>query len=649
MHRKRHPARALLRLERLEGRQLLSSDAAGLIDFSALRVDPTSYDPGHVLVRYKGDATAAGLTTVAVPAGMSLEGVLTSLRSDPNVAYAEPDYRITVEATPNDPRFPSQWALENTGQTNGTPDADIDAAAAWSVTTGAGGTVVAVIDTGINYNHTDLAANIWTNTDEIAGNGLDDDGNGYADDIHGYDFANNDADPLDDHGHGTHVAGTIGAVGNNGVGVAGVAWNNVKLMALKFISASGTGSVSAAIAALNYAVANGARISNNSWGSTEFSQALSDAITAAGTQGHIFVAAAGNNARSLDTFNFYPASFHLPNMVVVAASTSTDALAGFSNHSTTKVDLAAPGAGILSTLRGGGYGLMSGTSMAAPHVAGALAVVQGQHPNWTYRQVIDRILTTVQPTAAGARTRSGGRLDLAAAVGADEPPPPPVPTARYDFGTATSPLAAGYTRVTQSNSFTTALGYGWTSSGVQSRSRSIGTDLTRDFVMNETALLSFADNLASGTYDVTLTMGDASYAHDGQSIWLEGRQVDAVSLIRNQFIERTYTVVVNDGQLNLDLRGTNGNRTVLINGLVITPTTTAAASLQATPAAAEAPTAITTEAADAALSDAPAATPRWWAPTQPGAASDLISPPDAPNRKPLAARRPGLRSVGTVL
>jgi subtilisin family serine protease len=280
--------------------------------------------------------------------------------SHPSVDYAQEDFRvhITGPVIPNDPQFSSLWGLHNAGQTGGTPDADIDAPEAWGITTGSSNTVVAVIDTGVDYTHPDLAANIWVNADdpstpqmegEIPGNNIDDDNNGFIDDVHGYDFVNNDGDPMDDLFHGTHVAGTIGALGNNGIGVTGVNWN-VRIMALKFLDASGYGYTSGAIAALNYAVANGATISNTSWGGGPFDQGLYDAIQAAGNAGHIFVAAAGNESSNNDSFPAYPASYDLPNIISVAPPTTTTPSPGFQLRRTT-VDR-VPRDGILSTTPG---------------------------------------------------------------------------------------------------------------------------------------------------------------------------------------------------------------------------------------------------------------------------------------------------------
>ena len=424
-HRNRRRSQFRLSLESLEARVLLTPP---------LVVNPASFDPSRVLVQFQSPAArdqfhmpgftrgealplVTDLYVANLGPGLGVSQALTALRASPLVRFAEPDYRVNLNVIPNDPSFVSEWGLHNSGQSGGLVDADMDAPEAWNVTTGTGLSIVAVLDSGIDYNHPDLASNIWTNPGEIAGNGIDDDGNGYLDDIRGWDFVNNDNNPMDDNSHGTHVAGTIGAVGNNGIGVAGVAWD-VQLMALKFLDATGSGSTSNAIRALNYAVAKGATISNNSWGGTVYSTALYDAIASAGAQGHIFVAAAGNSAINNDSTPSYPASYNLANVVTVAATDRNDNLASFSNYGATSVDLAAPGVSIYSTLPGNTYGYKSGTSMATPHVAGALALVRELHPTWTYSQVINQITSTVNvlPSLSG-KVLTGGRLNLANALG----------------------------------------------------------------------------------------------------------------------------------------------------------------------------------------------------------------------------------------
>ncbi len=287
---------------------------------------------------------------------LTTQELINILRKDPNVELVSPNYIYRAFAVPNDPRFGDLWGLNNTGQTGGTPDADIDAPEAWNTTTGSSSVVIAVIDTGVDYTHEDLAANMWVNPGENCTNGIDDDGNGYVDDCYGIDTANNDSDPMDDNGHGTHVAGTIAAVGNNGVGVTGVNWS-AKIMALKFLAADGSGSTAGAIECIEYAVnmkIKGVNVVaiNASWGGPNFDPLLRDAIAAAGDAGILFVAAAGNEGNDNDSTPSYPASYDLPNIISVAATDHNDQLATFSNYGATSVDLAAPGVDILSTVPG---------------------------------------------------------------------------------------------------------------------------------------------------------------------------------------------------------------------------------------------------------------------------------------------------------
>ncbi len=364
---------------------------------------------------------------------LDLEEALTLYRNHPSVLYAEPNYRLHATQLPNDPRLSELWGLDNLGQTGGLIDADIDAPEAWDVTLG-GSTLVAVIDTGVDYNHEDLAANMWVNEGEVPGDGVDNDHNGFIDDVHGYDFVNDDGDPMDDQGHGTHVAGTIGAVGDNGIGVVGVNWN-ANIMAVKFLDASGSGTNADAVRAINYATQMGARVSNSSWGGNEpFSQALYDAIDNARQAGQVFVAGAGNGnfigwGQNNDQNPFYPASYDLDNIISVAATDHQEEKAIFSNYGASTVDLAAPGVDILSTRPNNTYERLSGTSMATPHVAGVAALILDQHPDWTYSQVITQIFGTVDPVAAmNGISVTGGRLNAASALGNPVPPPPPPPS-----------------------------------------------------------------------------------------------------------------------------------------------------------------------------------------------------------------------------
>jgi PKD repeat protein len=348
------------------------------------------------------------------------------------VEYAEPDYRVEVMAVPDDFRYGdgSLWGLHNTGVYGGTPGADIQAQAAWDIQNTAGNIIVAVIDTGVRYTHEDLAGNMWVNPGEIPGNGVDDDGDGYVDDVHGIDAINNGGDPDDDYGHGTHVSGTIGGVGNNSVGVVGVAWQ-VQIMACKFLDSSGNGFVSDAIKCMDYARSKGARVVNTSWGSPSFnSQALHDAIDSLRQAGIILVAAAGNSADNDDTNPLYPASYDLDNILSVAATTRTDELASFSSYGAGSVDLGAPGAAIFSCWNGSNsdYRYFDGTSMAAPHVSGACALLMAHFPGDNYQQIIQRILSNVDPLPGLAgKCVSGGRLNLEKALGGTAPPPPGKP------------------------------------------------------------------------------------------------------------------------------------------------------------------------------------------------------------------------------
>ena len=334
--------------------------------------------------------------------------------------YVEPDAVVAVCATPNDPRYASGelWGLRNTGQSGGVNDADIDADIAWDTVSSAGPVIVAVIDTGLRLTHEDLAANLWVNTGEIPANGLDDDGNGVIDDVHGYNAITGTGSPADDHGHGSHCAGTIAGVGDNNLGVVGVAWQ-ARLMAVKFLAANGSGYLSDAVRAIDYARLNGAQVMNNSWGGGGYYQSLADAIERTNSAGIVFVAAAGNNASSNDIISFYPANYARPNMVSVAATTRTDALASFSNFGGATVHLAAPGASIVSCghASDSAYATLSGTSMAAPHVAGALALLRARFPAETPHVLIDRLLASAdRPAGLAGRLRSQGRLNIAAAL-----------------------------------------------------------------------------------------------------------------------------------------------------------------------------------------------------------------------------------------
>jgi subtilisin family serine protease len=343
--------------------------------------------------------------------------LIKEFRADPAVEYVEPDYVVKADAavTPNDLFMSSLWGLTK-----------IDAPSAWGVSTGAASVVVADIDTGVDYAHPDLAANMWRNPGEIAGNGIDDDGNGYVDDVYGIDAAYGSSDPWDPDGHGTHTAGTMAAVGNNGIGVAGVCWS-ASIMALEFMDNSGVGNVSDAITCINYMtwekVHYGVNVvaANCSWGGGNYSQTLHDAIAAAGDAGIVFVCAAGNEDSNNDALPSYPASYDCSNIISVAATDSDDSLASFSNWGSSSVDLAAPGVGILSTfptdIDSFGYRYDDGTSMATPFVTGAVALRAAAYPNESMAERIAAILGSVDTVGSLAgKVSSGGRLNLARAL-----------------------------------------------------------------------------------------------------------------------------------------------------------------------------------------------------------------------------------------
>lgn len=381
---------------------------------------------GGDLVRQFTTVFSGGIVELTDPGG-EMATALESWNSLEWIEYAEPDYIQHITQTfPNDPSFGQLYGLHNTGQTGGTSGADIDAPEAWDIFTGDGSVIIAGIDTGIDYNHEDLAANMWVNPGEIPGNGVDDDGNGWIDDVHGIDSINNDGDPMDDNSHGSHTAGTFGAVGDNGIGVVGVNWN-VQIMALKFLGAGGSGSSSDAITLLDYMtdmkVNRGQNVvaSNNSWGGGGFLQSLQDAIEASNNAGILFVAAAGNHGGNNDSSPFYPATYPLDGIISVAGTDHNDNDYTSSGYGPTTVDVAAPAVSVYSTNPGNNYGNKTGTSMATPHVAGAVAFLSAISPSSSPMEIKDAILASVDPLPdfqpGGVRPiLSGGRLNLPKAL-----------------------------------------------------------------------------------------------------------------------------------------------------------------------------------------------------------------------------------------
>jgi subtilisin family serine protease len=408
------------------------------------RVPELPYVPGRLLVRFKPATKAQaisaahakvrgkvskrfgqlpGLEVVDLAPDMPLTRALAAYRSDPGVLYAEPDYILHVQAIPNDPDFSQLWGMSN-----------INAPAAWSKSTGSSNVVVAVIDTGVDYTHEDLAANVWRNPGDCNSNGIDDDNSGYVDDCYGIDVVNRDSDPMDDNSHGTHVSGTIGAVGNNSIGVVGVNWD-VKILACKFLGADGSGPSSGAIECLDYIAhlkSMGVPIvaSNNSWGGPGISAiapsaSLKDAIRLNLEREILFVVAAGNggwdkigddNDRAMGN----AANTDLPNIISVAAINSSNSLTAFSNFGRHTVHIGAPGDNIRSTvpkaLAPAGYANFRGTSMATPHVTGVAALLKAWNPALTWWEIRNLILTGGTPTAGLAKTIAKSRLSASGAM-----------------------------------------------------------------------------------------------------------------------------------------------------------------------------------------------------------------------------------------
>lgn len=414
--------------------------------------------PGQFLVKLKPQFQALNANSVAKSLGVEVTGrisdssewiavrrptmetttyALSAMKSSALVAKVEPNYIYKAVKLPNDPELQNLWGMHNTGQTIvvkndegeetylGRSGVDIGMEKAWDIQTGSKNVVVAVIDTGVDYKNENIVDNMWVNEAEKNGlPGVDDDNNGFVDDVYGYDFANNDGDPMDDHGHGTHCSGTIGASGNDGKGIVGVNWN-VRIMAVKFLGVDG-GTTEGAIAGIDYATKMGADIMSNSWGGGGESEALKEAIQRANDAGILFLAAAGNNGTNNDEMAFYPANYDVANLISVAAVDNSGQLADFSCYGPTKVHVAAPGVAVLSSILDSKMDYWSGTSMATPHVSGVAALVLANEPDLTVAELRERLLKTSQPmfTLKNMIT-TGGMINAYYALKNEEAPADP--------------------------------------------------------------------------------------------------------------------------------------------------------------------------------------------------------------------------------
>lgn len=370
--------------------------------------------PQNIYQSFGGD-----LIRIKLPAGITTAEAIAAMQKDERVAYAESNDVLhfqdtTASEVPND-LDPKLWGFQNKGQTGGKPGADSKIVDAWKVTTGdksEKGPLIAIIDSGADLDHPDLVGNLWTNPGEIPGDGIDNDGNGVIDDIHGYDGGDDDGSPDDGVGHGTHVAGTIGAVGNNGMGVTGVN-QQARLMVCK-IDSDGRITTDGAIRAVLYASKMGADITNNSWGGSRLNKATEDAYRSSPA---LHIAAAGNNGADTDRTPFYPMGFDIPNMIAVGATDHNDAKASFSNYGVTSVDVTAPGKDILSTKNGGGYHLLSGTSMASPFVTGVVGLIKSAYPEASHEEIKDRLINGSDKIAGlEGKSVSNGRVNAAKAL-----------------------------------------------------------------------------------------------------------------------------------------------------------------------------------------------------------------------------------------
>ncbi len=404
--------------------------------------------PGEYIVRLKPNIMEMNRTTLSGSLGAYVKSYIPSqnivvvkraifettlsgvkaLALNPLVDIAEPNYIYRANRVSNDPMMGQLWGLKNLGQKDssgkvGVAGVDIGVEQAWDITTGSDKVIVAVIDTGVDFNHPDLVENLWTNEAELKGEaGVDDDKNGVIDDIHGFNAITGNGNATDDQGHGSHCAGTIGAKGNDGKGIVGVNWD-VKIMAVKFLDANGSGTLENALKAIDYATKMGAKVMSNSWGGGGFSQTLFDSIKRSNEAGALFIAAAGNESNNNDANPSYPATYDVPNIVSVAAIDNQGAKASFSSYGKRTVHIGAPGVNIYSST-GGAYDSWSGTSMATPHVSGVAALVWANEPNLTAIELKQRLLQTARPIAGlKGKTKTGGLVNAFLALTNKMPEP----------------------------------------------------------------------------------------------------------------------------------------------------------------------------------------------------------------------------------
>lgn len=489
--------------------------------------------------------------------------LIAALKDRNDVEYVEPNYILyATDKTPNDTYYATYlWGLNNTGQTvggqAGTSGADISAASAWDITTGSTSAVVGVIDTGVAYSHADLSANIWSApsgfTVTVGGQTI-----ACAAGTHGYNAIANTCDPADDNDHGTHVSGTIGATGNNGIGVVGVNWTT-RIMALKFLDSKGSGTTSDAVEAIQFAIAvknlglANVRILSNSWGGGGYSTSLYNAIASANTAGMLFVVAAGNDGANNNTTATYPADYDVANIISVAATDNKDQLATWSNYGSTTVELGAPGVYIASTVRSG-YAFMSGTSMATPHVSGAAALVLAACGNLSVAALRDAVVNNVDPVASlSGKTITGGRLNVFRAVNSCASP------GSADFGLSVSPSSQTVAGTNGSASYTVTLtptnGYAGSPtlavSGLPAgATASVGAWSSNTATVVVTTTTSGA---TAGSYPLTFTATDGALTHS----------VTATLVVATS--TATYSLSASPTSLSVK-RGSRGTVTVAVTG-----------------------------------------------------------------------------------